>query len=324
VIDKSIIRFWVPVPRLRPFKTFPRRTIEKQKWIFQFCSKRIGALLSLSGAKVDGKTLENNYRLRLNSDCALGSKGFVLEMPRDETIFNKVRYDSSYDLEESQFLSRGLIKASNISNAKVALLDIGANVGLVTLQAMNIAQTKNDVFCFEPIPQHASALRSNLSQLAQRVRVNIHEVGLSDHDTSATIFTESTNHGNSSLIQDVVPEGGRRETSICLVDTKSFFERNFQQFTAFIVKCDTQGMDALILSRLPEFVWLNIVCAEIEVWALADVNPSDVDMLLSMLTNFDVISWSPNEVSKLEISDIRDYWLSKSGEWKNLYLSKSS
>ncbi len=323
VIDKAVIRLWFPLPRLVPLKTFPRRTIQKNRWIFRGCKNRLSVYLNLCGARVVGKTSENNYKLQLNSDCALGRKGDVLEMPRDAVVFNKVRYDSSYDLEESQFLSRGLIKASLSPNAKVAMVDIGANVGLVTLQAMNIAQTKNEVFCFEPIPQHVSALRKNLAELSKRVKVNIHEVALGKQDIVSRIFTESTNHGNSSMFQSVVPKGGRKERDICVIDTKTFFEQNLSQFTGFVLKCDTQGMDALILSCLPQFVWKNVVCAEIEVWALPDINPDDVNNLVTMFHYFDVISWSANQMGKLELSDIRDYWLSKTGTWRNLYLSKS-
>jgi FkbM family methyltransferase len=322
--NKLKLYFWIPIPRLSPLKTFPHRTIYKWIWIIKYAVGRIGALFNFSGAKVVGTTISGNTMMQLNKSNALGRKGSIIEIPRDEVIFNKIRFDGTYDLEESKFISKGLKKACSVPKAKVALIDIGANIGLVTLQAMNLAKSDNEVFCFEPIPQHVTALRNNLSELSKKVRVNIQEFGLSDKNGTATIFTEKTNRGNSSLLQSVVPENGRTQSEIRLVDTKTHFENNFMGFTSFVIKCDTQGMDALILSRIPNLIWENTICAEIEVWALPSILTEDVDTLLCALNKFDLKSWSPNEIQEADIEEIRAYWLGKSGTWRNLYLSKSN
>jgi hypothetical protein len=81
-------------------------------------------------------------------------------------------------------------------------------------------------------------------------------------------------------------------------------------------------MDALILSRIPKRVWQNTECAVIEVAALPDINKIDVDDLLLMFNCFEIISWSPNLKQKISLKEISEFWLSRSGSQRNLFLSR--
>ena len=132
----------------------------------------------------------------------------------------------TWELDESMFLADGLKRACKNTH-KVALLDIGANTGLVTLQAMNLSNTSAEVFLFEPVPRHASAIKKNLRNLSN---ININEFGLSDKNGQAKIFTEATNHGNTSLINSVVPEIGMISTQIQLVETKEYCAKFLNKF----------------------------------------------------------------------------------------------
>jgi FkbM family methyltransferase len=322
MVNKEIFTY-IPFPRLLPLATLHRRTILKWIWIGSNVSRKISALFNLSGAKLVGITVNGAGLMRLNRNYALGSKGSIVEVPLDDLIFNKIRFEGSYDLEESYFLCKGL-KAGSALGGKVALIDIGANIGLVSLQAMNLARSNADVFCFEPNPENVTTLRNNMQILSKSVKVNIQNFGLSDKDGVTRIFTEKTNRGNSSVFESVVPERGRTQSDIQLVDTKAYFEKNLTVYTSFIIKSDTQGMDAKILSRIPGLIWQNTICAEIEVWALQEIDSFDVDTLLQMVGKFELKSWSPTGIEKLEVEDIRAFWLGKTGTWRNLYLSRSS
>ena len=46
--------------------------------------------------------------------------------------------------------------------------------------------------------------------------------------------------------------------------------------------------------------------------------------VLQMVGKFELKSWSPTGIEKLEVEDIRAFWLGKTGTWRNLYLSRSS
>ena len=107
--------------------------------------------------------LENgNHLVKLTRHSPLGKRGSILELPRDKVMFGAVQRSGYWDLELSHFLREGL-DGKQMLEEKSALLDIGANTGLVTLQTMNIAAGRHDYFLFEPIPRHVSAIRRNLS-----------------------------------------------------------------------------------------------------------------------------------------------------------------
>ena len=113
-------------------------------------------------------------------------------------------------------------------------------------------------------------------------------------------------------------------TLIQLVDTTEYCNSFLNNFEKYVIKCDTQGMDALILSRLPERIWKNCESAVIEVEALPEVNKKDVESLLSMFYEFEHVAWQPDtRERRIQLSEVSEFWLSQSGDSKNLFLSKS-
>lgn len=232
------------------------------------------------GAIEVGCAASKNTLLKLKGNGPLGKSGSVLEIPKDEVIYESVRRVGSWDLPDSEFLASGLLKIAReikSCSTNVALIDIGANTGLVCLQTMNIAKQKNSSFLFEPIPQHTLAIRNNLSQIEN---VKTYGFGLSDKDGDVLIYTEWKNYGNTSLFESAIPEMGRIQQKIRLVNTEQFFENNLMSYDRYVIKCDTQGMDALICSNIPDMVWHKTECAIIEVWALPEINAQQVESLL--------------------------------------------
>ena len=308
--------------RLFPIKSFPKRLSVKWIFIFDnifwFAQGKIG----FSPTQIIGVTPTGNTQLRLNRKFPIGEPGFVVELPRDDVIFRSVSRSGSWEIEESEFLARGLKSACQKSDSKTALLDIGANTGMVTLQAMNISKTNNEVFLFEPIPRHASAIRNNLRNLPN---VHLNEFALSNKNGFAEIFTEKWNQGNTYLINSVVASKGKIVNEIELRDTAVYCADFLSGFDSYVIKSDTQGMDALILSRIPQRIWENVECAVIEVWALPEINELDVEKLLSMWEKFEYMSWTPNSKKTITLDEINQSWLKKSGkELGNLFLSRTS
>ena len=90
-----------------------------------------------------------------------------------------------------------------------------------------------------------------------------------------------------------------------------------------MIKCDIQGMDSMVLSRIPNDIWQKTDRAVIEVWATETVESRDVESLVEKLSNFKYLSWQQNLRELVSISDVSNFWLSKSGEQKNLFMSKN-
>lgn len=310
------IKSWFPLVAPFPLTNLPYRLLMKWIHIFRLVARK-------EGAAVVGQATNGSSLLKLRRTCALGEKGRVLEIPKDHVIFESVRQFGRWELEEAKFLAAELLKISNQTHGalnRTVLLDIGANSGLVSLQAMNLSKTDNFLYLFEPIPQYAQAIKTNLSLISN---VKICNFALSDRNSESWIYTEAANHGNTSIYENTVPSINRVKQSIQLTDTAEFFQSNLANFDNYIIKCDTQGMDALILSRIPESVWQRTQAAIIEVTALPQIVIEDVDALLERIATFSTVTWHANKNEKIKISEIRDFWLSKSERHKNLYLQRT-
>lgn len=308
--------FWIPVVRLLPIKNLPKRLVQKwQQIILEMCFL-IPYKLGLLGAKCIGENSNGNKILKLNRNYPLGRRGATIEVPQDEVIFEQVRRTGKWEIDECKFLAEGLKRASSQPNLKLAFLDIGANVGLVSLQTLNLSRTQHETLVFEPVSNHLSAIKFNLRH---KSNVSFNNFALSDHNGESKIYIQYSNRGNSSLFKSVVPENQRSEELITLVDTTEFFESCLIHFDAFVIKSDIQGMDASILSRIPDQFWQKTNCAIIEVWALPEIHASDVHIVLQKIKNFRNISLGKTKIDDLE--DLQSFWLNKTKNQNNLYLS---
>jgi FkbM family methyltransferase len=280
-----------------------------------------GQKLNLTGAKEIASSDEDMAKLKLNRNYPLGIKGTEIQLPKDKIIFQFIRLRGGWELKESRFLANELKRLSTSEKSeKIALIDIGANVGIVTLQAMNLAKTSNACIFFEPSSLNASSLKKNLSNSHFKFTVN--EFALSNFDGEATLYTEGSNRGNSSLIEALVPISEKSSEKVKIRDTREFFNFELTSFNIFIIKCDTQGYDALILSRIPPIAWNKVNAAVIEVWALPSIKELDVKILLSKLSEFSSVSWDSDFNSNLDLDNLAKFWLSKTSESRNLFIRK--
>lgn len=315
------IIYFNPFVKPTPIWTFPQRVFKQWRKIIKRIVVSVELKLGIGGAHLVGITPQGNSILKLNKDYALGNKGTLIELPRDRNMYHYVRNHGSWELELCKFLAKGLRVACLQLNSTVVLLDIGANVGLVSLQTMNLSGTTNEVFLVEPIKRNIYAIKNNLNELSN---VNIHEFALSDKKRKAGIMTDFNNFGNSSYLSNAFENIDYFSTPTALVSTTEYCKKFLNNFDGYVIKCDTQGMDALILSRFPEQIWQKCQSAVIEVWALPDINKTDVQRFLSMCKGFDYVSWNPHsgKAKKLEFNEIIKFWTNKSGATRSLFLSK--
>jgi FkbM family methyltransferase len=313
--------YFNPFVKPTPIWTFPQRAFQQWRKIISRVVVSAELNLGIGGAHLVGNTPEGNSILKLNKDYALGNKGTLIQLPKDRNIYHYVRTYGSWELELCKFLSKGLRAAYFKNNSTVVLLDIGANTGLVSLQTMNLSGTTNEVFLVEPIKRNISAIKNNLNKLQN---VHIHEFALSDKNGKAEIMTDFNNFGNSSYLSSAFEDIDYFSTPTALVSTAEYCKKFLNNFDSYVIKCDTQGMDALILSRFPEQIWQKCQSAVIEVWALPNINKTDVQKLLSMCKGFDKVSWNPHsgKAKKLGFDEIIKFWTNKSGATRNLFLSK--
>jgi FkbM family methyltransferase len=318
------IKSYIPLPTLVPLNTFGSRFITKLLFVYKTLEKLINLKLRRIGARSIGKNQIGNEMMCLNRDSAVGKKGFVVEIAKDEVIFEEFRLSGAWEYHISEFLLQGIEKLSSKNNSTTVMVDIGANCGLISLQVMNLLKSPAKFFLIEPLHRHMHALRNNLQEMSKINLINLYEFGLSDKNIESNIYSEVMNQGNSTLFPDLIASDKSEVTKVFLKDTESFCEDFLSLNARYVIKSDTQGSDALILSRIPSEIWQRVECAVIEIWAVPSINENDVVNLLAMWSKFSSIEWSDNSSTERDVvslGDVEKFWLSKSGIEKNIFLS---
>lgn len=309
----------LPLSRLYPYSTFIPRSWQKFLLLYGY---RIG----LSGATPIGNSSTGNSILKLRFRSALGVKGTEIELPKDGAIYEHVRKSGSWETNSSYFLSKALRQLEGKSlNTKIAFVDLGANSGLVTLQTMRYAQTQNVVLMVEPLPNHVQAIRRNLQTLQTNSYLfHIFEFALGRESGYVDIFTDENNHGNSSLFLNAMENSPHLQKKIAIKRSEDFFSQYLGAFDYIVIKSDLQGMDACVLSKIPIEKFESIQSAVVEVWALPEINPMDVDKFIDAISFSHSLGWSEKSIGKLSPKIVREFWLSKSGLAKDLFIKKIS
>ena len=112
-------------------------------------------------------------------------------------------------------------------------------------------------------------------------------------------------------------------TNVKCRKASDFAEEIQTRFNRFVIKSDTQGLDAQILAQFPPSIWLQTERAVIEIWAIEEIEDQDVAKCLELWNVFDFISWSASDFKRLTIEEIGNFWLGKSGECRSLFLSRN-
>lgn len=308
------IRALNPFPKPFPLATFPKRTWRKLLFVY-------GPIMRFSGGSAVSVAPNGNVIVQLNRTTPLGEKGDQIQVPEDGIIFKEVIRYGLWELQESQFLAIGLKECPSTDDTKTVLIDIGANCGLITRQALSLSNSDCDVVLFEPLKLHTDAIEFNLKSKRLRNSIKIEQAGLGDADETVKFFTDLSNKGNSSVFSDLITDANYEVSEIQLLNTQTYFETHISNYDCVILKSDTQGLDASILSRIPSSVWEKIQRAVIEVWAIPGVQTADVDVLISIFEKHFYMSWE-GLGSKISIDELRNLWLSQSDQSKNLFLRK--
>lgn len=137
----------------------------------------------------------------------------------------------------------------NFIKPHMAALDIGANYGLYSNAIARKLGPKGRLWCFEPTPNTAEALRATIKRNKYRGRVKVLELGLSDHVGTATFYMSP----NAELNSLEPAEGAyTRQQSIQLTTLDEFLKQQTLPDIDF-VKLDAEGEELNILSGAQAF-----------------------------------------------------------------------
>ena len=274
--------------------------------------RKLLPFLHLKGARKFDELQNGNVLISLNTASSLGPKGTVLEVPKDDIIYQELRHRGEWEKEVSDFLS-SCIKDLKKKSRNITLLDLGANIGLISLQVINDLEFSIELIAVEPLPQHISALERNLKPISRINDVIILPVALGLESKMEYIHKQNTNSGNTSLIARVVPNDQVSKVRIQMLDTEEFASKYLASDSNFVIKSDLQGFDAKVLARLGKQIWEKTYAASVEVWALTEIENWKY---------FNKISWSSSFSNIVTLEEIREFWLSGTNTHRNVYLKK--
>ncbi len=177
---------------------------------------------------------------------ALELDGFILGVPGEEW-----RLTAYYTFRG--FPEPGLVRLfKSIVKPGMVVVDVGAHIGLYTLQAARLVGAAGRVHCFEPTPRTFSILKDNVrvNAFAETGIVVLHQAAVSDRAGTADLHVFSAESGHNTLF------GGQADTRV-RVDTVALDEALRDEPRVDVVKIDAEGAEPLILRGMREIIARN-------------------------------------------------------------------
>ena len=284
------------------------------------------SFLNISGAReLSGETAES-HRIRLNRMNKIGPKNSIVCVSKDKFIYRSIIRYGEWEKEISEFLASKILAADNSKN--FVFLDIGANVGFITLQIAKILKrncfrgSNFQFICIEPVNSNYNFCVSNLNEMVRKTfKWTVKRIALGDAESNSLMQVNTENYGDSSLLQ-LAKKNNSNNEYVEVIDTKTFSESELAQFDSIILKCDTQGYDAKILARIPDVIWRRVTSLVVEIESYGDLHETDIELCLDRFMEFDLRSFSCSGKNLLSRQEIREIWTSEVHTTRNLYLSK--
>jgi FkbM family methyltransferase len=232
-------------------------------------------------------------------------------------LFRHLKARGNWDRSTVDFLVNQ-IHGSASKEVQHTLLDLGSNIGMISLQALN--QTKRlNCICVEPVIELIECAEHNLKKHVGRVK--FFNFALDDCDGRAKFFQDDKNCGNGSLNKSLLPNT-TSTTEVQTRNSREFFEDEINIELKYLLKSDIQGSEAKVLAQIPTQAWGAIDAAVIEIWATVDSDSDSIERCVKEFEKFTFISWDPKKQTKISTSNLLEFWKRGDGQIRNIYLSR--
>ena len=133
------------------------------------------------------------------------------------------------------------------------IIDIGANVGVFSVYAANLAK-KGKVYAYEPITENFELLKYHKG-LNKLFNLNINKLAVSDKEKEIKIFLSKKNKAAHSIYKEKLKEEEKEDAkdyeTINCISLKQVFDKNNIKRCNFL-KIDCEGEEYKILKALPK------------------------------------------------------------------------
>jgi FkbM family methyltransferase len=290
-------------------KSLRRRLLER------LVARRPRHALQLSSAHLNISALQ--IRLSPASPLYRAGGGETVEFPLDDVLAPFVLDHGQWQTEELAFIEAHLPPQASV------LVDIGANVGLITRQVMHRLPSIVAAVCFEPHPGNFTYLKRNLAHLPQCHPV---QAALGRQDGELLFYEETNNAGNYSLNIDAMRGKDYRTSAVkCIAASEQAILAPLseaQRALPVVWKSDTQGYDEIIMTALPDSFWRRVHCGVMEISRI-ERPPFDRERLREILKGYEIRRFG-DEVGRNVVADeILEFAGGSDFRHRDLFFAKS-
>jgi FkbM family methyltransferase len=174
-------------------------------------------------------------------------KGFDLAYTRGYSLVSRITRGREYEPELCLAITDELRKTKS-----AFFLDVGANIGLVSLNVLSEIPDLA-VFCIEPGPEQSGQLKKTvaLNNLARNVKV--FQLALGERKGELQFAVHASVHTSSDGFFDTRRAGRARAITVA-VDTLDNWWRSAGRPCIKVVKIDTEGAELWVLRGAEEFM----------------------------------------------------------------------
>ena len=223
----------------------------------------------------------NKVVLKIKRDSAFGKKNAFITSRIDQLITPNILKSGKWDYFIIEFINKYCLK----KRSKFNFVDVGANIGLISLQLINTNRYIKNYFCVEPDIQNYNILKENLS-VNKTNNINTYNYALVDgkNKKKQKIFIDKSNFGNYSLIK----KNNYQIDYVKSYNAKKFLNRIINKYGSykFIYKSDTQGYDEIILLSLGSNIIKRFKILILEI-SNFDFLARNIDKFIEILDQFD-------------------------------------
>lgn len=176
----------------------------------------------------------------------VGSESVVVRGKAHRYLMRLDRSDWSQRL--TYFLGRyyefGVLEALNaILRPGDTFVDIGANIGMISLHARSRVGADGQIVCFEPIPECANAIKENFA-LNKFSNGTVYNIALSDSSGELQLKITS-NHTGTATLADVESSEVVRSIGVKVEIADTLID-----FPVHVIKIDVEGFELRVLRGL--------------------------------------------------------------------------
>ena len=180
--------------------------------------------------------LQTDYAEVFGNKLILSKKGLALA----------VSHYGTYEELEAKIMEEKITAGSIV-------VDVGANIGLHTLNMARIVGNTGQVFAFEPDPSNFEILRKNV-KINNYQNIILEEKAVGDKHGRVTLY-QSDHPGNHRLFPQTKQAKGEVEVELTSLD-KYFIDSNLAEKINFI-KIDVEGLEFSVLNGMKNILKNN-------------------------------------------------------------------